>query len=131
MKAFLDTNVLVRYFTDDPPEQAERAERLLRGANELLLPDMIVAEIVYVLQRVYRTPRPIVAARLRSALAFGSIITTNPALLLRALQVYEEERLAFADSYLVAQAEATGVGAVASFDKGIGRVSTVERVEPA
>jgi predicted nucleic acid-binding protein len=40
------------------------------------------------------------------------------------------ERLDFADAYLVASTEVTGVGFVASFDQAIGRVPTVERVEP-
>jgi predicted nucleic acid-binding protein len=35
-----------------------------------------------------------------------------------------------ADAYLVASAERTGVGEVASFDRGIDRVPTVRRVEP-
>jgi len=36
----------------------------------------------------------------------------------------------FADAYLVAEAEISGVNAVASFDKAIERVPTVRRVEP-
>jgi predicted nucleic acid-binding protein len=52
------------------------------------------------------------------------------AALLRALEVYEVHRLDFADAYLVAQAEASGINAVASFDKRIERVGTLRRVEP-
>ena len=55
----------------------------------------------------------------------------DPALLLRALEVYETDRLDFAEAYLVAQAERSGVGVVASFDKAIDRVRTVRRLEPA
>ena len=39
-------------------------------------------------------------------------------------------RLDFADACLVAEAETSGVNAVASFDKAIERVPTVRRVEP-
>jgi predicted nucleic acid-binding protein len=39
---------------------------------------------------------------------------------------YEVDRLDFAEAYLVAQAEATGVGGVVSFD----RVESVTRREP-
>jgi predicted nucleic acid-binding protein len=51
-------------------------------------------------------------------------------MLLRALEVYEVDRLDFAEAYLVAQAERSGVGVVASFDKAIDRVGTVRRIEP-
>jgi len=46
-------------------------------------------------------------------------------LLLRALEVYERERLDFAEAYLVALAEARGVGEIVSFDRAIARVGTV------
>jgi predicted nucleic acid-binding protein len=46
------------------------------------------------------------------------------------LEVYEVDRLDFAEAYLVAQAEATGVGAVLSFDRAIDRVGGVRRIEP-
>ena len=52
-------------------------------------------------------------------------------MLLRALEVYEIERLDFAAAYLVAQAERSGVGVVASFDRTIDRLATVRRLEPA
>ncbi|MCZ7535045.1 MAG: hypothetical protein M5T61_03230 [Acidimicrobiia bacterium] len=44
--------------------------------------------------------------------------------------MYEVERLDFADAYLVASAERSGVDAVASFDRSIDRVTTVRRIEP-
>jgi predicted nucleic acid-binding protein len=59
-----------------------------------------------------------------------SVITVDPALLLRAVEVYELDRLDFAEAYLVACAESTGVGRVASFGRAIDRVTTVERLEP-
>ena len=59
-----------------------------------------------------------------------SIVSTDTAVLLQAVEVYELARLDFAEAYLVACAESTGVGTVASFDRSIDRVPTVERLEP-
>jgi predicted nucleic acid-binding protein len=67
---------------------------------------------------------------MRSLIAMDNVVTIDPALLLRALEVYELDRIDFAEAYLVAQAESSGVGAIASFDKSIDRVTTVERLEP-
>ena len=47
------------------------------------------------------------------------------------IELYEVERLDFADAYLVASAESTGVGIVASFDRSLDRVGSVRRDEPA
>lgn len=130
MTAFIDTNVLVRHLTGDPPDMAARATAYLASATELLLTDIVLAETVYVLQSFYKAPRGQVADAMRSLVAFPSIVTVDPALLLRTIEVYETDRVDFADAYLVACAESTGVNRVASFDRSIDRVGTIERVEP-
>lgn len=130
MNAFVDTNVLVRHLTGDPPGLAARATRFLAAEAELLLTDLVAAETVYVLESFYRAPRAQVAEALRSLIAFQSIICVDPAMLLRAVEVYETDRLDFAEAYLVACAESTEVGRIASFDRSLDRVDTVERIEP-
>ena len=129
MSAFVDTNIVIRHLTGDPPDMAARATAFL-GTEELLLADLLVAETVYVLESFYKAPRSQIADAMRSLIAFPSIVTVNPALLLRAIEVYEVDRLDFAEAYLVANAESTGVDRVASFDKALDRVRTVERIEP-
>jgi predicted nucleic-acid-binding protein len=114
----------------DRPELAARATALLAAGDELLLADLIVAECVYVLESFYEVSRARVAELMRAAVALPSIRVTDEPSLLRALEVYELERLDFADAYLVAQAEATGVGAIASFDRSIDRAATISRREP-
>jgi predicted nucleic acid-binding protein len=59
--AFVDTNILVRHLTGDPPELAERATRFLAEAQQLLLADLVVAEMVYVLESYYEVQRERVA----------------------------------------------------------------------
>lgn len=130
MTAFVDTNILIRHLTGDPPDQAARATALLAEAEELLLLDVIVAEIVYVLESFYKVPTDEVAGLVRSVIAFAPIRTLDPALLLRSLEVYETLGIDFADAYLVASAEAAGVHDIISFDRSIDRVTSVHRIEP-
>lgn len=130
MSAFLDTNVLIRHLTGDPPEQARRATAFLAQADELLLADLIVAEAVFVLESFYGVRRDRVAELVRSVIAFPAIVVVDAALLLRAIELYEVDRLDFAEAYLVASAETTGVGAVASFDRSIDKIASVQRIEP-
>lgn len=130
MSAFLDTNVLIRHLTGDSPGQARRATAFLKQADDLLLPDVIVAEVVYVLESFYEVERRRVAELARAIIGFPAVIVLDEPMLLRALEVYEVERLDFAEAYLVASAEASGVEAIASFDRSIDRVATVRRIEP-
>ena len=130
MTAFVDTNILVRHLTGDPPDMAARATAYLEAESELLLTDLVAAETVYVLESFYEAPRPQVAQALRSLLAFRSVASVDPALLLRAAEVYESDRIDFAEAYLVACAETTGVAKIASFDRSLDRVASIQRVEP-
>ena len=130
MTAFVDTNIFIRHLTGDPPAQARRATAFLAKAEELLLTDLVVAEVVYVLESFYEVPPTQVAELVRAILGFGSIVVLDRSLLLRSLELYEVDRLDFADAYLVACAEASGVEAVASFDRSIERVGTVRRIQP-
>jgi predicted nucleic-acid-binding protein len=109
---------------------ARATAALARQDEDLLLADLVLAECVYVLESFYEVPRYRVAELMRSAIALPSIKTIDQDLLLRALEVYELDRIDFAEAYLVAQAEATGVGEILSFDRSIDRVDTVVRREP-
>jgi predicted nucleic-acid-binding protein len=129
VSGFVDTNVLVRHLTGDPPAMAKRATALLGETSEMFLADLIVAETIYVLESFYEAPREQIATTIRSLLGVDSISVVDRNVLLRAVEVYEADRLDFAEAYLVACAESTGIGRVISFDRSIDRVATIERIE--
>ncbi len=130
MSAFVDANVLVRHLVGDPPAMAARATAYLGSATELLVADLVVAETVCVLESFYEVSRQTIAMSMRSLLALDSVVVVDAPLLHRSIEIYEHDRLDFAEAYLVASAESSGVGAVASFDRSIDRVGMVERIEP-
>jgi predicted nucleic-acid-binding protein len=92
--------------------------------------DLVIAGTVYVLESFYEAPRPAIALAIRSLLVMDSVVVVDAPLLLRALDVYENDGIDFADAYLVACAETTGTTRVASFDGSIDGVTTVRRIEP-
>jgi predicted nucleic-acid-binding protein len=109
---------------------ARRATDLLAAADELLLADLIVAECVYVLESFYEVQREQVADLMRSLIAMPAVRVVDIDLLLRALELYERDGLDFANAYLVACAEVTGVGVIASFDRAIDGIRSVDRLAP-
>lgn len=130
MRALLDTNVLVRHLTGDPPAQAIRATALLRGSHELIVTDVVFAEFVYVLESFYRRSRSYIAEAARGLLGLPSIAVVDHDHLFRAIELYELSPLHLADAYLAALAELSNVKTIASFDRRIDKVRTVRRVEP-
>ena len=72
-----------------------------------------------------------IAASLRANLAFPSIRVRDADLLQRSVEVFELRKVGYTDAYLIAAAERSGVGVIASFDRQIDRAATVRRLEPA
>ena len=130
LSAFLDTNILSATSPATPRSTAARATAVLADTERLLLTDVVFAECIYVLESFYEVKRDQVAALMRSAIALPTLETVDPVLLLRALEVYELDRLDFAEAYLVAQAEVTGIRVVLSFDRSIDRIDTVTGRQP-
>ena len=75
MIALLDTSVLVRYLTGEPPDQAERASTLIEGKQELRVPVIALVETAYVLTSVYGVERARVVDVLIELLARANIAT--------------------------------------------------------
>jgi predicted nucleic acid-binding protein len=131
MTSLLDTNVLIRHFTGNPPEMARRATAFLHaaGARELVLVDLVFAEVIFVLQRVYKQPRTDVANMARAVLGLRAVHCSDASVLHRSVELFEHG-LDFTDAYLVAVAEADGVPESVSFDRGNPNSPTVQRIEP-
>jgi predicted nucleic acid-binding protein len=82
------------------------------------------------LEKVYGLDRLAVAAAVRSLIGLPAVHVLDVPLLVRALALYESLRVHFAEAYMAAAAEISGVGAVASFDRDLDRIDTIRRIEP-
>jgi len=128
--ALLDTNVLIRHLTGDPPEMAARASAYLLSERDLVLSDLVVAEVVYVLESFYRQTREQVTGLVAAVVSSSHFQVQDRALLIRSLEIYLDHKIDFTEAYLVATAEQAGITEVASFDRTIDRVPTITRIEP-
>jgi predicted nucleic acid-binding protein len=135
IRAYVDSNVILRFLIGDPPEMAEESARLFRAVEDrtvtLIVDDVVVAEVVWVLSSYYRhTPRDI-AAVLRGFLLQDGIEVQERDTLLLALTLYETKNVDFADALLAARMQERGIRAVFSFDRHFDRLAGVRRIPPA
>ena len=129
-EALVDANVLVRFLTGEPAEMAERANAILergsRGELTLTLTPLVVAELVYVLHRVYGWPRALVAERLLELVATDAMQVLEAPVVEQALTWYRDvASVHFPEAYLAALALLRGHGRVASFDRDVHRLPGV------
>lgn len=115
-RAVLDTSVLVRHFTGDDPRKAAAAKKLLEEApdNSLIFPDVALAELGFVLLRIYRMSRAFVAGVLRSVVTHPAI-DIQPIVWLAVADDLEAGH-GLVDAYLMRTAAAVGVPTLLTFD---------------
>jgi predicted nucleic-acid-binding protein len=134
-EAFLDTNLFIRYLTNDDEEKANRVALLLREAAEgnvqLVTTELVLAEVIWVLESTYKLERPRVAALVLGILATPGLEVINSSLVARAMEFYEAKGIDFVDGYVAATMERRGIEEIYSFDrKHLDRLNTVKRREP-
>ena len=85
----VDTNVLVRYVTNDEPTQARQAADLLAGSDDVLIPHTVLLEMEWVLRAAYELGRPAILTAFRHVLGLPSVRVDQPALVALTLERYE------------------------------------------
>jgi predicted nucleic acid-binding protein len=117
---FLDTSVLVRYVTGDPPEMAERAVEIIEGTEDLSLTNVVLAETAHVLTSYYGMPRAAVVDALIEFVRRENIATHDVGadLVVAALLLWRPSgRVSVPDFLIWAAARAAGGVTVYSFDR--------------
>lgn len=127
----LDTNIITRFLTSDTPEQAKKVERLLNQSfpKSLYIPDLIIAEIVYVLLSYYQLSKKEVIEKVNILLDFEKF-KTNKRLLKKTLETFEQYNISFVDAYLCALHLLGKNKFIYSFDKKLEKVKGVNIQSP-
>ena len=132
---FVDTNLFVRYLTDDDPEKAERVETLLNdaacGKIKLITSDLVLAELIWVLESSYALKPEAITPMIRAILTTPGLEVINGATVRRALEIYLDQNVDFVDGHLAALMEKLKVSEIYSFDKKhLTRIANIKRIEP-
>jgi predicted nucleic acid-binding protein len=98
-----DTNVWIRYVTNDDPLQARRALALLENASQIFLPKTVLLEVEWVLRAVYELPRESVRGALLHILGLEKIISEDAEQVAVAIDLHKKG-LDFADALHLASA---------------------------
>jgi predicted nucleic acid-binding protein len=107
MSSFLDTSVVVRYLTGDPPRLAAQAAAIIDAGEPLSLTDVVVAETACVLASVYGVPRDALVDSLIDLLQKRNVAVSglDKGTVIQALMLARpSKRVSFADAMVWAAA---------------------------
>ncbi len=134
-RAVIDTNLLVRYLTEDDPSKANDVKRLLlkaaQGEIRLLIPSVVIAELVWVLQSFYKLERSEIVPLLNAILHTHGVEVSDKTVVSDAIAIYRDEAIDFIDAWIVAFAKAAEVRAIYTFDrKHFKGIDDIEMMHP-
>ncbi|MCE0522428.1 MAG: PIN domain-containing protein [Methylacidiphilales bacterium] len=129
----LDTNILLRFLTNDHPTHAAAAKKLFADAGagkvSLRIPLIVITETVFTLQSYYGIDRADIGRELLKLLTAPGVTMTCPHWVLEAVGDYQNRNVSFGDACVAAEAKADQTS-VASFDRGLDKFPGVKRHEP-
>jgi predicted nucleic-acid-binding protein len=119
----VDTNILVRFLTQDDEQQSAIVDTVVAQATEegevFFIDDIVMCELVWVLRISYRFDKGTIAAALEQMLGTGLFTFDDRDLLLRALTAYRDGSGDFADHLIAFRNAKAGCDTTITFDRGL------------
>ena len=119
----LDTNILVRYLTQDDPDQSRKAareiEKGLSAGHMFFIADIVMCELVWVLETAYGYDRREIAPVLDNILRTKQFRFEDKDLLYQSLADYRNIKGDFADHHIGRTGHKAGCRETLTFDAGL------------
>lgn len=130
----IDTNLLIRYLVNDDVRKAQIVDTLLKKAGKgdvhILMPSIVVAELVWVLESFYKMETAEIADLVDSILNTPGLTVSDDPIVRSALKRYRTKGVDLVDAWIAAYAQDKGAHEIHTFDKkhfkGIDGVTVVQ-----
>ncbi|MCG3209270.1 MAG: tRNA(fMet)-specific endonuclease VapC [Anaerolineae bacterium] len=133
---FLDTNIFIRFITNDDPSKAEACYRLFKRIEkedlQVTTSESVIAEVVYILtsKKLYNLPRSEVCDRLYPLISLSNLKINRREALRKALDLFDKMPIDFEDCLTIAHMERQQLKNLYSYDQDFDRVEAIQRLEP-
>lgn len=127
----LDTNVLVRYITQDDPVQSAKASDLIESlttASPGFISLVSIVELVWVLQSCYQSAKSDVVMVLETVLRTRELTVEHAEIIWQALRKFVANKADFADCLIERCAHAAGCEYTATFDLNAIKTTGMKRL---
>lgn len=131
---FLDTNLLLRYFTKDNEAKAKKVLDLLRrvekNEEKVMINQMVIFETVFTLQSQYKVPREEIRELVQGILDLRGLVLEQKNVIESALSLYSSANISFADAYNACYMKEKELKEIYSYDDDFDKIEGIKRVTP-
>lgn len=135
MTPFVDTNMFIRFLTEDDPVQTDAAERFFKsvkeGKEQVQTSVLVIVEIVWVLESIFKKSKAEITDMVQKIINTPNLLVEQRDTLLQALEIYTEKNIDFVDAYHAAYLKFSEDAIIYSFDQDFDKIEWIERREPA
>ncbi len=130
----IDANIILRFLTDDEPVMAEKCRKLLerveRNEEQVYLPDIVLADIVWTLEKFYRVAKPRIREIILPVVGLKGLRCANKKIIARAFDLYANLNIDWTDSFVAASMLNIEQDTIYSYDKDFAKIENIRRLEP-
>lgn len=97
----VDANIILRYLLNDIENLSDIAADILEN-NEVFVPNEVIAEVVYALEKVYKVEGKEISDTLLEFFGYGNLQVSDTEVINEAIRIYAMRKLDFVDTLLYA-----------------------------
>jgi len=131
---FVDTNIFLRLLLWDDAPKAEACRKFFKKALDhhepLCTTPLVIAEIVWVLEKSYHYPRAKVAESVLQILSTDNLQVEAKEILMESMGLYQLKKIDFIDAFNAVTMLEKGIKTVCSYDSDFDTVMSIHREEP-
>ncbi len=130
----VDTNIFLRLLLWDDSVKAVACkklfERTLKNKEILITTPLVIAEIVWVLEKTYKYPKSKIADAVLTILATENIQIENKNVLMESVGLYKLKNIDFIDAFNVVTMYEHDASVIYSYDSDFDKLAGIKRQEP-
>ena len=120
-----DANTMIRCIIGDDDKKIQELQEI-RATQKIIYTMEVIAEVVYVLTKVYDVSREDVSEAIQRFLKARNIVCSNGEIVVKSLQLFGENHLDFVDNILLAYHQIRGV-TIYSYGRKL--INAIKRVD--
>ncbi len=130
----VDTNIILRFLIGDISDQLAKTKKLIerieKREEKVYLPLLCAFEVVFTLEKFYQIPRAEIEEKLSILFSLKGIQLPSKNIFLKALKVYKEINISFADAFVITLMKDSGINEIYSFDNDFEKIEGIKRIDP-
>ncbi|MCD6472820.1 PIN domain-containing protein [Candidatus Aerophobetes bacterium] len=131
---FLDTNLLIHYFTRDDEGKAQKVlgllKRVERNEERVITSSLVIFETVFTLQSFYKVSRKKIKKLVSPILELRGLKLLDKEIYQLALDIYVKKNISFADAFNTAFILKKEIKEIYSYDEDFDRIEEIRRMLP-